>query len=202
MASRSLSSDSENDRKGIVLMNIARLRSKRVIVSTVAIVAALGVGGGVWASVASADVGTGDRDRAGAAAIQAVGGNGTVLDVESSDDAGEAYEVEVRKADGTEVDVALDKNFAVVNQETDADDQDGAGDQGQNDADDRVLTDAERTSVTEAALAAVPGGTVSDVEASDKPGVAFEAEVRDPAGADWDLEFDTALTVLTKTADS
>jgi uncharacterized membrane protein YkoI len=169
--------------------------NKRIIISTAAVVAALAVGGGVWASVASADVGDGDRERAGNAAVQAIGG-GTVLDVEADDD--NAYEVEVRKADGTEVDVALDKNFAVVSQETEAAEAAETGAQGT----DRVLTDAERASVEQAARTAVGGGTVSDIEASDKPGVAFEAEVRDGAGADWDVELDAAFAVLSKTADS
>jgi uncharacterized membrane protein YkoI len=181
-------------------MNTARLRSKRVIISTVAVVAALGVGGGVWASVASADVGGTERDRAGTAAVQAVGG-GTVGDVEAEDD-GNGYEVEVRKDDGTEVDVALDENFTVLTQETDTPDApDAPGAAGAPEADDRVLTDAERTSVEEAARTAVGGGTVTDAEASDKPGVAFEAEVRDNAGADWDVELDAAFKVLTKNAD-
>ena len=39
---------------------------------------------------------------------------------------GEAYEVEVRKADGTEVDVTLDKNLKVVSQ--DGDDRDDCDD--------------------------------------------------------------------------
>ena len=44
-------------------------------------------------------------------------GGGTVLDVEGSDDAGEAYEVDVRMPDGTEVDVVLDKDLKVLGQE-------------------------------------------------------------------------------------
>ncbi|MFI5841524.1 PepSY domain-containing protein [Catenuloplanes sp. NPDC051500] len=168
--------------------------SKRIIISSAAVVAALGVGGGVWASTAGADVGSGDRDRAGNAAVQAVGG-GTVLDVEADDD--NAYEVEVRKPDGTEVEVALDKNFAVVSQKNDTEE---TGEETGAEA--RALTDAERVSVEQAARTATGGGTVTDIEASDKPGVAFEAEVRDQAGADWDVDLDAAFTVLTKTADS
>jgi len=55
-------------------------------------------------------------------------GGGTVLDVEGSDDAGEAYEVDVRMPDGTEVDVVLDKDLNVLGQEAEA-------------AGDRALTD-------------------------------------------------------------
>ena len=186
-------------------MNTAKLRSKRVIVSTVALIAALGIGGGVWASVASADVGRADRDRAGTAAIQAAG-NGTVLDVEAGDDDGAAFEVEVRKDDGTEVDVTLDENFTVLTQETDTPDGASGGAApgtapGAADADDRALTDAERTSAEQAALTAIPGGTVLDVEPADRAGAAYEIDVRDAAGTNWDVDLDAAFTVLTKTED-
>jgi outer membrane lipoprotein SlyB len=105
--------------KGL-FMNTAKLRSKRVIVTTLAAVTAVGaiaVGGAVWASAANADVQGSERDRVAAAAVQAVGG--TAIEVETSDDAGEAYEVEVRKDDGTEVDVALDKDLKVVPEKAD-----------------------------------------------------------------------------------
>lgn len=53
------------------------------------------------------------------AALKAAGG-GKVTDSEASDEAGSAYEVTVRTADGQEVDVKLDESFAVVSQETEA----------------------------------------------------------------------------------
>ena len=99
-------------------MNTAKLRTKRVILPTIAAVAALGIGGVVWASTANADLGGGERNRVSTAATEAVGG-GKVVDAESSDDPGEAYEVEVRKTDGTEVDVTLDKDLNVLRQDTD-----------------------------------------------------------------------------------
>ena len=97
-------------------MNTAKLRTKRVILPTIAAVAALGIGGVVWASTANADLDGGERNRVSTAATEAVGG-GKVVDAESSDDPGEAYEVEVRKTDGTEVDVTLDKDLNVLRQE-------------------------------------------------------------------------------------
>jgi len=185
-------------------MNTAKLRSKRVIVTTLAAVtavAAVSVGGLLWTSAANADVPSGDRDRVAAAAVKAVG-SGTAVDVETSDDAGQAYEVEVRKDDGTEVDVALDQNLNVVTQAADTDtDTDNDADTG-TDADDRVLSDTERASAEKAALAAITGGTVLGVEASDDSGVAYEVEVRDASNAEWDVELDTAFKVLTKTADN
>jgi uncharacterized membrane protein YkoI len=169
-------------------MNTAKLRSKRVIVTTAA-VAALAVGGGVWATAASADpdVSGSDRDRVGNAAVQAVGG-GTVVDVETSDDQGEAYEVEVRKPDGSEVDVALDKDLKVLSQNAETPEA-------------ATLAEADRASAEKAALDAVGGGTVLDVEASDDQGVAYEVEVRSADNKEWDVELDPAFKVLTKTAD-
>jgi hypothetical protein len=59
------------------------------------------------------------RDRAVAAAL-AVTGGGTVLETEAGDD-GAAYGVEVRLADGRQVEVNLDEAFRVVGQEPDED---------------------------------------------------------------------------------
>jgi uncharacterized membrane protein YkoI len=111
-------------------MNIARVRSKRIIIPTIALVAALGAGGVVWASAANADdAKTGEPD------------------------------VE------------------------------------------RVLSDTERASAEKAALAAISGGTVTDVEAGDDGDAAYEVEVRDASNAEWDVELDAAYKVLRKTAD-
>ena len=110
-----------------------QFRSKRVILPTIAAVAALGIGGVVWSPTASADLQGNERDRVGNAATKVVGG-GTVVDAERSDDRGEAYEVEVRKDDGTEVDIILDKDLNVVseaaddtNDSDDGDDSETAG---------------------------------------------------------------------------
>jgi hypothetical protein len=66
-------------------------------------------------------------DRATAAALAHTGG-GTVTETETGDD-GAAYGVEVRLADGSQVEVNLDRDFAVVGQEADddsgSDDDDG-----------------------------------------------------------------------------
>ncbi|NHC23105.1 hypothetical protein G6553_07970 [Nocardioides sp. IC4_145] len=182
-------------------MNTSKLRTKRVIVPAIATVAVLGIGGTVWATTAAAD-GTVDgteRDRVAAAAVEAVG-SGEAVDVETSDDPGEAYEVEVRLPDGAEVDVALDGDLAVVSQDRDDDTDDDADDRD-DDADDRALSADERTAAGEAALAAVGGGTVVDVEASDDRGEAYEVEVRDADGTEWDVELDADLEVLDKRAD-
>jgi uncharacterized membrane protein YkoI len=58
------------------------------------------------------------RAKAEEAALASVG-SGSVTEIES-DDGG--YEVEVRQADGTEIEVQLDRNFAVVTTQTDIED--------------------------------------------------------------------------------
>ncbi|MCS5723135.1 hypothetical protein N1028_05305 [Herbiconiux sp. CPCC 203407] len=79
---------------------------------------------GTGSDDSSTGTGTGDaRDsddlageelqKASDAAIAAAGG-GTVTDAERSDDADHAFEVEVRLADGTEVDVELDSSYTVT----------------------------------------------------------------------------------------
>lgn len=60
-----------------------------------------------------------DRERAEAEALKAVGG-GTVTEVEAGDD-GAAYGVEIRRDDGSQVEVQLDADFAVTGTEADDD---------------------------------------------------------------------------------
>jgi uncharacterized membrane protein YkoI len=186
-------------------MNIRKLHRKRVVLPTVATVAVLSIGGTMWTAAANDDVQGGERDRVGAAAVEAAGG-GTVVDVEASDDRGEAYEVEVRMDDGTEVDVTLDQDLNPVSQDADdrddrdRDDNDADGDDGL-DADDRAVSAEERQSAEQGALDAVGGGTVEQVEASDDSREAYEVEVRMDDGTEWDVELDADYDVLSKTTD-
>ena len=55
-----------------------------------------------------------ETDSASQAALAAAGGDGTVTEVERSDDADHAWEVEVTFADGRDVDVELDADFGLV----------------------------------------------------------------------------------------
>jgi uncharacterized membrane protein YkoI len=64
-------------------------------------------------------------DRAGAAALRATGG-GKVLETERADDGRRGYEVEVRKADGTTVEVHVTADGRVAS--THADDDGGRDD--------------------------------------------------------------------------
>ena len=107
---------------------------KRKFVLIAALVVALGA---TSAGIAiAAGVGDNDKplsgsalDKATAAALKHTGG-GTVVESEIGDD-GAAYGVEVRRADGSQVEVNLDANFNVIGDEAD---DDGANEQdGQDD---------------------------------------------------------------------
>lgn len=189
-------------------MKTSRLRSKRIVIPALATIAVLGIGGLTWAASANDNVRGSERDRVAAAAVEAAGG-GTATDVETSDDPGEAYEVEVRQDDGTEVDISLDDNLAVVTRDEDRGEaaDDGRFDDGDDrdtddrDTDDRVLRDAERTAAGRAAVGAVGGGTLVKVEASDDAPEAYEAEVLDRKQRLWDVDLDAKYRVLSKRLD-
>jgi uncharacterized membrane protein YkoI len=197
---------------------------RRMVVFVIAAGITLIAAGATWA--ATDDVAAGaERNRVAAAATKAVGG-GKAVDVERSDDVVGAYDVEVRKTDGTEVDLLLDKSLKVLQRENDDwdNDDDGSDDDGWDgdraaapldnddnpdvtrsgrvDADDRPLTKTEHTKVVAAAAKAVGSGTVTDVEASDDLGTAYEAEVHDRAGTEWDIELDAKFAVVSKSRDS
>ena len=59
-----------------------------------------------------------DRDKAVQAALAKVG-QGTVTEVERDENPNSAYEVEVRLANGSEVEVAVGKDFQVLSQSPD-----------------------------------------------------------------------------------
>jgi hypothetical protein len=100
------------------------MKINRKSVAIAAAVAALAAGGlGVATAVGGDDESlTGpDADRAKSAAMQAVGG-GTVTEVEHQDgDGGGVYEVEVKRADGSQVEVHLDGAFNQVGTAADED---------------------------------------------------------------------------------
>lgn len=105
-----------------------RKRTKLLIVGASAL--ALAVGG---AGVASATGGGDDShpitgkalDEASATALKATGG-GTVSGTEVGDEES-YYQVEVTKADGSQVDVQLDRGFNLVGQATDQESQNPGG---------------------------------------------------------------------------
>jgi hypothetical protein len=106
---------------------------KKVIVGAVAALAVVGVGTGVGIAASGDDdqpLRGSVRDRAEAAALEHVGG-GTVIETEVGDD-GAAYGIEIRREDGSVVEVNLDENFQVIGSEGD---DDGSGEDGSADQD-------------------------------------------------------------------
>jgi uncharacterized membrane protein YkoI len=111
-----------------------RMSRKRRIAGVVLAIAAMG--GGTGFAIASSEDDdrplTGSaRDRATDAALAHTGG-GTVIETEAGDD-GAAYGVEIRRDDGSVVEVSLDARFRVIGEASDDDgaagsDDDGAGD--------------------------------------------------------------------------
>ena len=105
-------------------------RKKLVAAAAAALILLLGVGTAVVAQQGtlpgqeneardSDESLTGSSARQAAdAALRATGG-GTVLEAERGDDPGAAYEVEVRKTDGSIVEVMLDGDLKVIGQATD-----------------------------------------------------------------------------------
>ena len=100
----------------------------KLIVAVMAVLALLGTGAGVVLASAGDDdtplLGTA-LERATSSALEHVGG-GTVVETEVGDD-GAAYGVEIRKDDGSVVEVNLDENFEVIGVELD---DDGSADSG------------------------------------------------------------------------
>ena len=119
-------------------MNTQKLRRKRVIIPAAVAAAVLSIGGVAWGSSAS-DSGSdelkgNDLERASQAALDAVG-SGKVTETEVGDEEG-AYEVEVTKPDGSQVDVHLDKNFKVISQDADDENENENGDEAEDGAED------------------------------------------------------------------
>jgi len=183
---------------------------------TVAMVAAVAVGGAVIANAASSgDTSTKDSRSAGpgpneealtgtaadkvtAAAKDKVPG-GTVLRVET-DSGSAAYEAHVRKPDGTEVVVLFDSSFNVTGVEEHGGsgpgdrDHGGRGPGGGPGGDETPLTGDTADKVTAAAKDKVPGGTVLRVE-TDSGSAAYEAHVRKPDGTEVVVLFNKDLEV-------
>jgi uncharacterized membrane protein YkoI len=177
--------------------------------ATILVLGGLGAGA-VVASATGSDVNpfdNGDLDRAEQVALDHVG-EGTVSGSETEDDGGAtAYEVEITRADGSEVDVDLDAGYTVVHTSEEgrgAEDDDGDDDEGV-EADDRLLTDTESTSAREAALAEVGAGTVTEVSAEDTlvdgAEVAYEVEVTRPDGTEVEVGLDARFTVVSTVTD-
>jgi uncharacterized membrane protein YkoI len=115
-----------------------KTKLKTLLIAGGVLAAAAGGGAAIAGATGDGDRedGGGDRaitgsalDRAGEAALKATGG-GKVTETEAGDEES-YYEVEVTKADGSQVDVQLDKSFAVL--DATADEADSAGEQSDGD---------------------------------------------------------------------
>ncbi len=102
-------------------------KRKKLIVGAVAVVAL--VSGGSAIAVASGDDDASDTAITGSALQQATDaalahtGGGTVTGTEVDDEESK-YEVEVTRADGSQIDVQLDENFEVVSDEAETEGED------------------------------------------------------------------------------
>ena len=103
-----------------------------VIAAGVGTAAMLAVGGVAWATSGGGEAPLSGEAKAKAveAALAHVGG-GRVVETEAGDD-GAAYGVEIRRADGSVVEVALDSSYAVIGSEGD---DDTKGDESRADSD-------------------------------------------------------------------
>ncbi|TCL85543.1 MULTISPECIES: PepSY domain-containing protein [unclassified Rathayibacter] len=159
-----------------------------------------------------------DLDRASEVAIAEIGG-GTVTSAERDDDGTPGYELELRGDDGLEYDVRLDDSFGVLVVDPDDDAVRGTGGSTDDGTDDGTTgttgdsTDDSTTGVTgavdpddlvgeeltrasEAAIAAVGGGTVTEAERSDDADHAFDVEVTRADGTDVDVDLDASYAVV------
>jgi uncharacterized membrane protein YkoI len=104
------------------------VRRRYVVAAVAAVAIVAGAAGGIAVATDGDDQPlTGETyDRAVAAALAFTGG-GTVTETEIGDD-GAAYEVEIRLADGRQVEVHLDESFTVTGDEPDDDGADGSED--------------------------------------------------------------------------
>lgn len=194
------------------------LRSKKTIVPAGLVAAALVIGGTAWAASGD-DLSDSDRDRATKAALAEVG-EGTVTETSAGDDRDDpAFEVEITRRDGSEVEVALDETFAVLYVDDDragsagSDDTEGtsapateptsssSASAPQRDSDDVALTGDTKSKAEAAAVKAVGGGTAlaSEKDADDDGDRAiYEVDVRATDGTLWKVELDKAFALVEK----
>ena len=128
--------------------------------------------------------------QASAAALKAAGG-GKVTDSGGSGESGSVYNVEVTTSNGTQVDVHLDKGFAVVSKETEA--KDGS---------ENALTGSTLQQASAVALKAAGGGKVTDSGGSDESGSVYDVEVTTSNGKQVDVHLDKSFSVVKKEVDT
>lgn len=182
-------------------------KKTKIITAVAGVVVLLGAGTGIAYAATDGFEGSdrltgADLERASDAALEEIGG-GTVTSAERDDDGAPGYELELRGEDGLEYDVRLDDAFAVLSVDADDDGRPASGSaeggddtstSGVVDPDDLTGDDLARAS--EAALAAVGGGTVTEAERSDDADHAFDVEVTREDGTDVDVDLDADFAVV------
>jgi hypothetical protein len=133
---------------------------------------------------------TGDVATQVTAAAQAAVPDGTIDRVETDNDG--VYEAHVTKADGTHVIVQIGSDYAVT--ATIDQPQGGPGGHGGPGAGETALTGDTAASVTAAAQAAIPDGTIIRVE-TDSAGSPYEAHVTKADGTQVVVKVDASFTV-------
>ena len=124
-----------------------------------------------------------------AAALKKVPG-GTVLRVTTGEHHGLAYEAHVRRSDGTEVEVLVNKSFEATSVESrrrGGPDRPAHGPRGGRAPGETALTGDAAAKVKAAALEKVAGGTVLRVETDAQHGSAYEAHVRRSDGTEVEV---------------
>ena len=127
------------------------------------------------------------------AAALAANPGGVVTETEVGDD-GAAYGVEIRLADGREVEVNLNESCEVIGQEPDHDGPNEGPD------DDQPITGSALEQCTAAALAANPGGVVTETEVGDD-GAAYDVEIRLADGREIEVNLNESCEVIGQEAD-
>jgi uncharacterized membrane protein YkoI len=160
---------------------------------------------------------TGDKAQSAKdAALAAVpGGTARRASTEDpKDSSGAAYEVHVTKSDGSEVEVLEDAAFKVLSVKADRNhggrhghgpgDGDGRGRGGPGNPAEAELTGETAKSAKDAALAAVPGGTVeraSKEDPNDASGAVYEVHVTKSDGSEVEVLEDADFKVISTKAD-
>jgi hypothetical protein len=176
------------------------------------------IGGGAGVSIAAGggedQLSRNDAENVAAAALEHTG-QGVVTETETGD-SGAAFSAEVRLEDGTQVEVNLDKSFAVIGLEAD---DDGSGDSeneaeeseaGETEADDEGA-DADETDIaitgpdleraSQVALDHLGEGRVTDTEVGDEDSY-YEIEVTLDDGSQVDVQLDEGFNVVSADPDS
>ena len=127
-----------------------------------------------------------DKETAAKIALAAVGG-GSVTYSQAEDDKGAAWEIEVTRADGVEVDVLVASDGSVVGKVNKGQSDDAATQSGGNAGTATSGNAINRRQASRAALDHIGSGRVTYIYPEDDIGAAWEVEVTKPDGSEVDV---------------